>query len=178
MEPLGVIGILVSLGIAWWEHRKGDRSERRLQRLIESIPHQLATSLPRLMAAAEHQGPAPYTLVDSESPFLIREADLDSDGQNELLVQYIAGAHGSALQLYGMKEFEFKLLGELSSDTPAGFEIADLDSDGGLALRTYESDYSTGLAYAFAPRLEVWYRWNGSHFEELLRRKAYTESET
>jgi hypothetical protein len=177
VDPLSVIGILLSLGIAAWEHRKGKRSEDRLERLIDSIPRQLTSNLPRLGSSAESGGPSPYSLVDSHSPFHVQEADLDGDGQKELLIQYIAGAHGSALQLYGMQDFEFKLLGELSTDTPAGFEVADLDSDGRLKLRTYQADYSTGLGYAFAPRLEIWYRWNGSCFGEVMRRKAYTEEE-
>ena len=177
MDPLSAIGILLSLGIAAWQHRKGRRSEDRLERLIGSIPHQLASNLPRLNPSAEPTEPPAHAPVDSASPFLVREADLDGDGRNELLIQYIAGAHGSALQLYGMQDFEFKLLGELGTDTPAGFEIADLDSDGRLELRTYETDYSTGLGYAFAPRLEVRYRWTGSSFDEVFRQQAYTEAE-
>lgn len=92
-------------------------------------------------------------------------ADINNDGRDELLIASPWGPHSSMLHMYGQKdEFteSFGKLAEISSGTPAGFTVGDLDGDGRTEVATVQPvdphPYATGI------REEVLYRWDGHLF--------------
>ncbi len=160
---MGVLG----LGFAVWQYLDG----RRLVTMLRSLPRQIATqmSLPSKLAGDDEQ---PET-----RPFRISYGDVDNDSKDELLVQYTAGAHRTALQVYGLRGWDFKLISELGVGTGDGFTVEDFDGDGKMEVGTRETDWSLGLPYSLAPRLQLWYRWNGSGFDKVAEIKDYTEAD-
>jgi hypothetical protein len=166
MDPLGLIGIFIGLSIAAWEHRKATRAEARSEQLFRELPM-------RLVSAVNSASQAPITPQLSppvlNAPFRTTYADVDNDGKDELLVEHSAGAHGSALLLFGFKDWEFRLLGELGVGTPGGFDIGDFDGDGRIEIDAVEADYSHGDGYVDAPRYRIRYRWTQDGFAEVER---------
>lgn len=178
---LALAGIFLATAIAGHEHRRASRAEQeaertkeRLESLIHGLPRQLADEvskrLPPPAAAAQ-------SADESSTRFEVTYADLDSDGSDELLVQYIAGAHGSALELFGFRDWQFQHLGSLGVGTPEGFWVEDFDHDGRLEVGTRETDWSVGLPYYVAPRVKQWFRWNGTEFEKVAEERDYTDEE-
>jgi hypothetical protein len=174
VEVLGLfVGILVSLSIAYWQHRvalrageKQRAAEQQLDMLVRDLPRQLAMEIGRL--------PSPVT-VGQGGRFITTSADVDNDGQDELLVEFPAGAHGSGLQVFGWRDWEFVKIGELATGHASGFEVYDFDGDGRLEIGAVETDWDQGESYLTAPMLKIWYRWNGSEFAEVQRTRLLPE---
>ncbi len=103
---------------------------------------------------------------------LTQFADINDDGEEEMLVQYPVGAHGSALKVFGWRGCEFEELASLSVGTPAGFDIGDFDRDGKIEIRMQEIDWTAGLPYVDAPRVALLMRWDGTRFTEVSREKV------
>jgi hypothetical protein len=100
--------------------------------------------------------------------------DVNGDGVPEVLVQFPAGAHGSALQVFGLRGDRFELLGEMGSGTPEGFDVEDYDGDGRLEVVARETDWSSGEPYVTAPRVTVYYRLGPKGFIEVGRSPVQT----
>src|SRR3990172_3280602 len=103
----------MALGIAAWERRKASHAEGRMSRVLSDLPRQVATQLNAQLKKAE-----PQSTVDRRGVFETSYADVDGDGNDELLVQFPAGAHGSALAVFGFRNFNLELIGELGVGTP------------------------------------------------------------
>jgi TIR domain len=108
-----------------------------------------------------------HTFANIEAPrFTVREADITRGGRGDLLVQNFVGAHGSRLRVFHWDQqlHDLVQIADLQSGTPLGFRATDIDDDGHLELVSTEADFSSGDAYATAPRVEVARRWNGTEF--------------
>lgn len=95
-------------------------------------------------------------------------ADINNDGRDELLVASPWGPHSSMLHVYGQRDDwpdSFGKLAEVSSGTPAGFTVGDLDEDGRAEVATVQP--AAEHAYATGVRDEVLYRWDGSDFAQV-----------
>jgi hypothetical protein len=66
---------------------------------------------------------------------------------------------------------------ELYSTTMRGFEVADVDGDGRIEVRTDEIARRPDLLYVAGLRDEVVYRFENGAFVEVKRRERFTEQE-
>ena len=180
-ELLGILGIVVTIGIAIWQVRRAQLAEKRLDDLLHGLPRQLARELPKLEAISTEATPAPALATDGGSSrgsfFDASCADVDGDGMDELLVQHPTGVHGSMIEVFGWRDFEFCKIGEIGAGTPVGFDIKDFDGDGRIEIGTDETDWSSDLPYALAPRVRIWYRWDGQDFKEVAHYRADTDKD-
>lgn len=172
---LGIPSIIVSIWIAVWQNRKAKRAQAQFEGELANLPERVSRTVRAVIEAAPSQ--SADSLTNPEWPSAIDYADVDNDGKTELLVQYLAGAHGNALQVFGWRDREFKKIAALGVGTPVPFEFGDFDGDGLTEIKGTETDWSVGLPYSMAPRVEVLYRWDGNKFREVSRKKGYTAEE-
>jgi hypothetical protein len=136
-----------------------------------------ATGVAQALASRTRQSEATSSEVEPYPGFHTSYADIDGDGNTELLVQMPTGAYGSVLLVYGMKDWEFQKLGELYSTTIGGFEVADIDGDGRLEGRTDEIAKRPDLPYVAGLRDQVTHRFDSGSFFEVDRVEHWTEEE-
>jgi hypothetical protein len=171
MDIIGIIGIVISLSIAYWQYRKAKLSTEKLQSYLHELPLILVRNVTRLLNKNENNllKESGEDIITSSNNVLVNFADIDNDGTEELLVQFPYGAYGSALQVYGIKNFRFHLISEISSCEYGGFKVEDIDLDGNLELKVIETNKSSGLPYVGGLRDKVWYRLEGNEFIEVKR---------
>lgn len=149
------------------------KAKRELNNLLESLPSQVFNNVSRLIESNRDVNPELYEMMDSDDPLESRYIDLDKDGKKELVIQYPIGAHGTALQVFGFRDYEFRLINETSTDTPAGFKFEDVNNDGKFEIITHEVSLKADLPYVMGFRDEVWYRFENDEFVELKRINLY-----
>ena len=174
---LGLIGIAVSIAIALWQHSKAKSAEKHLASVLASLPKALLEGVGKVFASRMLAEGIDPKADDSYRQFRARYADIDGDGQDELLVELNSGAYASVLFVYGLQSWELKKIGELYSTNIGGFEISDLDGDGRLEIRTVEIAQRPELPYVAGLRDEVVYRFLNGRFVELSRRECFSEEE-
>lgn len=180
---LSILGIVISLAIAWTEHMKAKRAEARLEAIATTLPEKLLSGVRAALNDQFRQGsddegwstPAKKT---EKSPWLqTRYADLNADGQDELLISMPSGAHASILLVYGFASWEFEKIAELTSTTPHGFEIEDEDGDGKLRIATVEIAKRPELPYVFGLRDRVTYSLVNNEFVEVSRVEGWDDAD-
>lgn len=164
MDPIGILGIVLSVALAIWQYQKAQSAEKHLHNLLHSLPLQLTENVARILNVKDNP-----KQTSTDNIVQTRFLDLNSDGKDELLVQFPFSAHASFLQVYGFKGWEFQLIAEISTDTPLGFEYEDVDSDGKLEIKTIETNRSSGLPFVMGLRDVVWYKLDGENFVEIKR---------
>jgi hypothetical protein len=169
IDPIGIAGIIIGVGVAWWQNRKAEQAENALNAALNAIPSKVVEAVKTIVVAGNT--PEVKTDLPENWPMAVEYIDADGDGKKEMVVQYPGGAHGSQLKVFAWRHGEFTQIGALGVGTPAGFEIGDFDGDGKPEIKTEETDWSAGLPYVSAPRMTLLYRWNGSEFAEVSRRK-------
>jgi len=177
---LGIFGIVVSIAIAIWQHSKAKSAERHLASVLVSLPDALLAGVGRVIAKRfPDYGLGGDTPLEGTSrrPFQTSYADIDGDGEDELLVEMSTGAYASILLVYGLQSWEFKKLGELFSTTMGGFEVSEVDGDGRVEIKTDEIARRPGLPYVAGLRDEVVYRFQNGAFVEVSRKECFTEDE-
>lgn len=174
---LGVLSVLLTSGIAIWQHSEAKKAKAELNGLLQSLPSQVFDNVSRLLKANQPQFSELYEMMNLENPLQSRYADLDGDGKDELLVQYPIGAHGTALQVFGFRDWEFRLITEISIDTPAGFVAEDIDGDDRLEVITHEVSLDADFPYVMGFRDEVWYRLENDDFVEVKRVNLYDKKD-
>jgi FG-GAP-like repeat len=159
---IGVIGIWLTIR-AMVQHR---RSQRQLNAQLLDINQRLIVRFPN---GGSKAGQVDFVAVDA--------ADVNHDGQNELLIQHWAGNHGTALRMFGWDaDHEFEEMGRLGTDTTGGFTVGDLDGDGRIEIATVADDYDREIApgrmasNADGALVELLFRWDGHEFVEVGRR--------
>lgn len=173
---LGVIGILLSLAIAGWEYWRAEKAEHRLRETLTNLPVQLVADLSRLFLNPE----SPEALTKKEfapkqSVLISRVADINGDGEDELLVSYVSGLHNTAIQVYGKKTpWDFGLLGEIVADTPTDFDLEDVDADGIPEITIVEVAKAPNLPYVMGLRDRVSYKLTDNGFIEVKRVNCYS----
>ena len=175
MDPLGIAGILLSLAIAWWERKKAKRAEHLLSESIKRLPEQLVNDIARLI-----NSPSPTTtnVGDVQSNLIVKHADLNGDGKDEMIVEYLSGPHSTALQVFGQRgHWNFGLLGELIGNTPHEYDLEDVDGDGVPEITLIEVAQDTGLPYVMGLRDRASYKLTEKGFIEVKRVKCYTEDD-
>jgi hypothetical protein len=121
--------------------------------------------------------PARLSNLEDDWPSIVSFADVDNDGKQEFLVQYLSGAHGNSLQVLGWRNHEYVQITHLSVGVPVPFEFDDFDGDGSIEIQGKESDWSTGLPYSLVPRYSFRLRWDGNQFREVWRERDYSDGE-
>ena len=101
-------------------------------------------------------------------------ADVNNDGEEELIVQHPMGAHSRALRAFGwtlLNEWQpqFGLIGEVWGMLGGSFTIGDLDGDGLVEVANLAVEEVVGANTAEGPYVEVLYRWDGKDFSEVGR---------
>ncbi|MEO1208217.1 MAG: VCBS repeat-containing protein [Cyanobacteria bacterium J06638_20] len=180
MDPISILGILISLGIAAWQTKKANDTESKLFKILKSLPSQLTENISSTFQTAnltsddlsfqESEELTDSAIIESREP--LSQAiyrDLDGDGREELIVQFPFGLHGVAMQVYGLSNFEFRLIAQLTTDAPVFFEFEDVNNDGRIEIKSIETNVSSGLPYVMGLRDEVWYQLESSNFVEVKR---------
>lgn len=174
---LTILGLLLTSGIAIWQHLEAKKAKNELNSLLEGLPSQVFNNVSRLLESNRENNTELYGMMNSEDPLESSYIDIDKDGRKELVVQYPIGAHGTALQIFGFRDYEFRLIGETSTDTPAGFTIEDIDNDGKVEIITHEVSIDADLPYVMGFRDEVWYRFENDNFVEVKRINLYEKKD-
>ena len=172
MDIIGIVGIILSLLIAFWEYRKAKKSDKMLSKIANELPNELITNINRILVNNHSKDELDNLNKEYISPdnlLRTKYADLNKDGYDELLVEIPVGAHGTALQVYGRKDWKFNLLAELKTDTPVGFLLEDIDNDGFIEVGAPCTSYVVDLPYVAGLRDFVWYRLQNNEFVEIKR---------
>ena len=171
---LSILGIVLSFAIAAWEHHRANMAEEALEKTFQDLPARLVADLSKLIGkSADNENPNL-----KESPLSTQFADLNGDGNPELLVSFLSGPHNTALQVFGMKShWEFGLLGEIYGSTPTEFDLEDVDGDGILEVSVVEIAKVPDLPYVMGLRDRVSYKLTGAGFVEVKRIKGYSTND-
>lgn len=174
MDPVSLIGIAISLGIALWQYRQAQVAQRALSDNMKQLPGQMVNDLSRLLKMS-HEPSQQSEIATQGGSLTSRYADLNGDGEEELLVSYLSGPHNTALQVYGKRTpWEFGLLGEIYGSTPTEFDLEDVDEDGIPEVSVVEIAKAPDLPYVMGLRDRVSYKLTSSGFVEVKRVKGYT----
>ena len=168
---------LLGYFIAIWQNRRSDKqSEKAMETVFSKLPQHFIEALRAgsLIVAAT---PKRLTNLEGKWPSHISFADVNNDGTQELLVQYLAGAHGNHLQVFGWREQQYVEIASTGVGVPVPFEFGDFDGDGRIEILGKESDWSTGLPYSLVPRYSFRLRWQGEGFREVWRANDYTDED-
>jgi hypothetical protein len=167
---LFILGTLASLAIAVYEHRRATRAESTLKEVLDNLPRKLIEGVASVVNTRVARNGEPNSNLSA------RYADLNGDGRDEFLVEYVSGPHSTTLQVYGFKRggYEFRKLGELSQSTPLGFELEDIDNDGAVEVTAVEVANEPELPFVFGLRDRVTYKLGGRGFREVRRIKCYS----
>jgi hypothetical protein len=168
---LGILGIVISVVIAFWQNSRAKNAEAELNGILRSLPSQVLDNMTRLLQNNQSETSELYGMMNSEKMLHSKYVDLDGDEQEELIVQYPFGAHGSAMQVFGLRNREFKFIAELLTNTPSGFIAEDIDNDGRIEIVAHET--SDDFPFVLGLRDEVWYRLESDQFVEIKRTKLY-----
>ena len=98
---LSVVGIFLSLAIACWEYQRAQKAEHKLQETLKNLPVQLVTDLSRLLNSEPSDALTNSEVAPKQSVLLSKIADINGDGEKELLVSYVSGLHNTAIQVFG-----------------------------------------------------------------------------
>lgn len=110
---------------------------------------------------SQKQAVRKFLLGEDGESFFVEEADLDKDGQNELIVSYLAGLHSLSTKVIRLKGDECEVLFERVSSTPnTDFKIIDGVPTLVFEESDYTPDYNTGKSH------EEIYQWDGSKFRK------------
>jgi hypothetical protein len=168
---LSVLGIVLAIAIAAWEYLRAIRAEAALDQAFRALPGQLVHDLSRIIA----KDPSDSDSSAENSGLVMKYADLNGDGKDEMLVTYMSGPHSTSLQVYGKKnDWEFGLLGEILGQTPTDFDLEDVDQDGILEVSVVEVAKRPDLPYVMGLRDKVSYKLQGEGFVEVRRIKEYS----
>ena len=172
---LFILGTLASLAIAAYEHRRATRAENTLKEVLDDLPRKLIEGVASVVNTPASSNDEPYP----NQSLSARYADLNGDGRDEFLVEYVSGPHSTTLQVYGFKRggYEFRKLGELSQSTPLGFELEDIDNDGAVEVTAVEVAEEPGLPFVFGLRDRVTYKLGGRGFKEVRRIQCYSQED-
>jgi hypothetical protein len=177
---LAIVGVLASglIGylIAVWQNRRSDKQSQSLAEAFDQLPQQFIEAL-RAGSLIVSAIPKRLTNLEGKWPSHISFADVDNDGTQELLVQYLAGEHGNALQVFGWRDAQYVEIARTGVGVPVPFEFGDFDGDGRIEISGQESDWSTGLPYSLVPRYSFRLRWEVDGFQEVWRANDYTGAE-
>ncbi|WP_166213165.1 hypothetical protein [Cognatiluteimonas telluris] len=167
MDFLGIAGIVIGLAIAAWEYVRAKKAEAELARVLHELPGQLVENITRFISQPLSNNPSEVHSQDNYSS--AQYFDIDNDGRDELIVQFPAGAHGSAIQIYGFNGNQIHLRAETWSGTPCGFEIDTSDPTHSPLLRSVEISDASELPYVYGLRDVVWHRLENGELIEYKR---------
>jgi hypothetical protein len=181
---LAVLGICVTVAIAIYQHRKAETAERKLESLKTTLPAELMSAineaLARQLSSTEAVRPTHDSsetgAADPSSP-QTRYADIDGDGRDELLIEFLSGPHSTTLLVFNLKNWEFTKIAELQTTTPCGFDLVDYDDDGQIEVETVEIASFPDLPYVYGLRDRVTHKFLRGHFVEVKRVEGWDESD-
>jgi hypothetical protein len=167
LTAIGVALTIWALGYARAADRRAEQRDVRSGEQASAIGRRV-TDIARALGI--EGAPAEGVALDAsvERRWALGVADINNDGHEELLVASPWGPHSSMLHVFGQRNEwpdSFGKLAELSSGTPSGFTIGDLDGDGQVEVATVQPH--DDQPYASGVRDEVLYRWNGEEFVDV-----------
>ena len=178
MDILGIIGILISLVIAWWEHHKAKRAERLFNETLNKLPGQLVNDIARLINRNPQANSVVTESPNNQSSLAAQYVDLNGDGKEEMIVSYLSGPHSFAIQVYGPRgHWDFGLLGEIKGSTPHEYDLEDVDGDGLPEITCIEVSRDAGLPYIMGFFDRVSYKLTKDGLTEVKRNKCYSEDD-
>lgn len=180
MDTLSLIGILVTLLIALWQSREASRAKKELSNVLNQLPKSIVENVvqriqaERVLSSAASSDEA-NRLVSSNNMTSAQYADLDNDGQDELIIEFPIGAHGSAVQIYKIGFDGAQLVDEWSTDVPYGFDVDTSDPTHSPLLLTGSTNASSGLPYLMGLRDTIWLKLVDGKLVEHRREEPSTE---
>lgn len=174
---IGVVGILVGLGIAYWQYRQACRAKAELAAFMRGLPDQVVNRVSSFLKGSQGRALEFYDVQESAEIYHTRSVDLDGDGEDELLVQHPFGLHNAALEVFKANHEELQLVAKITADTMAGFLVDDFDEDGRMEVQTLEVSVAADLPYVCGFRDLVWFRLELGKFQEVKREALYTRKD-
>ncbi len=152
---MGILGL--AYGVL--QNVKADRAHAKLRALVSAIPIRVASQVHRLLQPQER--------ADEEyQPNRLQNADIDGDGEEEILLEYVAPATGVLLKAFDRnEEGDLVEVGWLFSQHP-GFRYGDFDGDGKTEIVTH-AVHPDEESVALAPRVELIWKWDKGGFREV-----------
>lgn len=166
---LGILG----LALAVWQYFRAERFQKQaeqtqaravqtqaeLQAEVLAIPNRVTAQVERLLRPQQRG-------AEQFEPNILRHADIDGDGENEILLEYLAPATGRILKAFDWNEKgELMEIGWLFSQQ-SGFEYSDVDGDGKTEIISYATPPDAEVV-ALAPRAKLIFKWDGLEFREI-----------
>lgn len=171
------VSICVGYAVAVWQNHRSDHRSDVSDAIIQTLPQSFIRALEEGHFTVSSIPKRLTNLEEDDWPSYVSFADVNNDGKVELLVQYLAGAHGNLLQVFGWKNREYMEIARYAVGVPVAFEFGDFDHDGEIEILGKESDWDTGLPYGLVPRYSFRLRWDGEKFVEVWRAKDYSDQE-
>ena len=169
MDSLCLTGILVTLLIALWQSYEAAKAKRQLDNYLKNLPEVIVSNIFEMLNSSNDHTTDRDRLVSPDHRTSTMYVDLDNDGNDELIVEFPVGAHGSAVQIYKLTYGGPELVAEWSTDVPYGFELDRSDPTYSPLLQTGETNRSSGLPYVIGLRDTVWLRLKDGKLEEYRR---------
>lgn len=177
MDPLTLgltlLGFALTIGIALWQFCLARQAESKLNNTLQAIPSLITQQVMLVFNATQ---PNPSQSDETLPSTMTSYADVDGDGEKELLISYMVDPYSSALKIFKWQTVdftsEFTVIGEIVPIL--GFEVNDFDVDGKVEIMTFQDDPDTGLPHAAGLHINVLYKWKEGRFSEISRHKDYT----
>jgi hypothetical protein len=173
---LTLTGMFLAIAIAIWQYLEASKAKSELKSFFKSLPDELVKSVQSYLSEVVRGEDGLAEIVSQDFQFSAKYADLDGDGQDELLIQMPYGAHGSQVKVFGLRDWEFKLIAELEVSAPSDFSVRDIDHDGRLEVTAIDVA-DTDFPYVSGFRDEVTFRLENDKFLELGRKPLYEQRE-
>ncbi len=113
---LGVSSILIAVLIAIWQFCVAQRAQAKLESIVKTLPHELLNSVKSFV---EQPNEPANEILSKDYGLSAKMADLEGDGEDELLISSPFGPHGSRLQVFGFREWEFQKIDEITVMAPS-----------------------------------------------------------
>ncbi len=168
---LGVSSILIAVLIAIWQFCVAQRAQAKLESIVKTLPNELLNSVKSFV---EQPNEPANEILSKDYGLSAKMADLDGDGEDELLISSPFGPHGSRLQVFGFREWEFQKIDEITVMAPSDFELEK--GDGGINVVAIDIA-ETPHAYVCGFRDEVRFRLGKVGFREVSRTPLYKPHE-
>ncbi|HOO02799.1 MAG TPA: hypothetical protein PLE76_08805 [Rectinema sp.] len=155
--------------------KKQSKIESQYKNLLENLPGVLTKEIVKTIRPNE-ANLNDKELASADSLTSASFADLDGDGEDELIVQFPFSVHGSAIQIYRLTNGRPELCVEDISDTPSAFQIDFSDRVLGPMLVKVVQDSTYEVPYHLGLRDTIWLRFENNKLIE-CRRQTPSEQE-
>lgn len=160
-----IVLAVLGLALAAWQYIRAERAQDRAEHAQAKLHAEVAAIPSRVAAQVEHVLQPQRRGAEEFQPNVLRHVDIDGDGENEILLEYLAPATGVLLKVFDWKENQLVEIGELFSQQP-GFQYSDVDADGKTEIVAFTM-LPDAEVVSLSPRSKLVFKWDGQEFREI-----------